>query len=78
MCNVFYSTGVCSEYVTTGWHQGIGSEKDLNLLVARIMEGEENGEVREIALDLEAQSHRAFAGLVYLIHLSIHCPPPIV
>ncbi|KAL7536301.1 hypothetical protein ACHAXR_011263 [Thalassiosira sp. AJA248-18] len=56
----------------------IGTEEDLAALCTRIMEGQEekNGEeIHEIALDLEAHSHRTFAGFVCLIQLSIRRRP---
>ncbi|KAL3821654.1 hypothetical protein ACHAXA_006074 [Cyclostephanos tholiformis] len=55
----------------------INTEDDLARLVARIYghddEGGDGGS-REIALDLEAHSHRTFAGYVCLIQLSIRRP----
>jgi len=45
----------------------IGTEEDLAALVKRIRD--EN--IREIAIDLEAHSHRTFAGFVCLMQLSI-------
>eukprot|EP00571_Detonula_confervacea_P000668 CAMPEP_0172322716 /NCGR_PEP_ID=MMETSP1058-20130122/46705_1 /TAXON_ID=83371 /ORGANISM="Detonula confervacea, Strain CCMP 353" /LENGTH=1045 /DNA_ID=CAMNT_0013038533 /DNA_START=70 /DNA_END=3207 /DNA_ORIENTATION=+ len=56
----------------------IGNEEDLAKLVSRINDGQENGEIQEIALDLEAHSHRTFAGFLCLIQLSIRRPksPP--
>lgn len=45
----------------------IGNEDDLNKLVRRI--ADEN--IHELAIDLEAHSHRTFAGFVCLIQLSI-------
>ena len=48
----------------------IGTEEDLTTLVKRI--NDEN--IHEIAIDLEAHSHRTFAGFVCLMQLSIrHC-----
>ena len=54
----------------------ISNEDDLEKLCARITEGNENGEIQEISLDLEAHSHRTFAGFVCLIQLSIRRPSP--
>ncbi|EED91526.1 predicted protein, partial [Thalassiosira pseudonana CCMP1335] len=50
----------------------IGNEDEMTELATRINDGEQSGEIREIALDLEAHSHRTFAGFVCLIQLSIH------
>ena len=54
----------------------IDNEDDLEKLCKRITEGqEEDGDVMcEIALDLEAHSHRTFAGFVCLIQLSLRRP----
>ncbi|KAL3795819.1 hypothetical protein ACHAW5_004769 [Stephanodiscus triporus] len=59
----------------------IATDEDLDALVARIYDyGDDDGgggggdEIREIALDLEAHSHRTFAGFVCLIQLSIRRP----
>eukprot|EP01082_Thalassiosira_pseudonana_P005010 g4578.t1 g4578 contig15:1326820-1329624(+) len=52
----------------------IGNEDELTELATRINDGEQSGEIREIALDLEAHSHRTFAGFVCLIQLSIRRP----
>jgi ribonuclease D len=64
----------------------ISTEDDLARLVARIYDDEDDeddggsegeggcGGSREIALDLEAHSHRTFAGYVCLIQLSIRRP----
>lgn len=49
----------------------IDNEEDLSELTQRIAQGHANGEIQEIALDLEAHSHRTFAGFVCLIQLSI-------
>jgi len=64
-----------SKYKNTGdngvW---IDNEDDLSELMQRITQGHANGEINEIALDLEAHSHRTFAGFVCLIQLSIRRP----
>lgn len=52
----------------------IDNEDDLSELAQRITQGHANGEINEIALDLEAHSHRTFAGFVCLIQLSIRRP----
>ncbi|KAL7546058.1 hypothetical protein ACHAWF_009400, partial [Thalassiosira exigua] len=52
----------------------IGAEENLEKLVRRIREGQKSGEIREIAVDLEAHSHRTFAGFVCLIQLSVRRP----
>ncbi|KAL7444519.1 hypothetical protein ACHAXH_008378 [Discostella pseudostelligera] len=52
----------------------IGNEDDLAKLAMRIADGQESGEIQEIGLDLEAHSHRTFAGFVCLIQLSIRRP----
>ena len=52
----------------------ISTEEELAQLATRITEGQESGEIQEIALDLEAHSHRTFAGFVCLIQLSIRRP----
>ena len=52
----------------------IGTEDDLAALALRITDGHESGEIQEIGLDLEAHSHRTFAGFVCLIQLSIRRP----
>ena len=48
----------------------IGTEAELALLCKKITEED----IREIALDLEAHSHRSFAGFICLIQLSIRRP----
>eukprot|EP00984_Skeletonema_dohrnii_P019810 scaffold9537_cov111-Skeletonema_dohrnii-CCMP3373.AAC.3 len=64
-----------SKYKNTGdngvW---IDNEDDLSELAQRITQGQLDGEINEIALDLEAHSHRTFAGFVCLIQLSIRRP----
>lgn len=52
----------------------IDNEDDLSELAQRITQGQVDGEIHEIALDLEAHSHRTFAGFVCLIQLSIRRP----
>jgi exosome complex exonuclease RRP6 len=63
------------KYKNTG-DQGvwIDNEDDLSELAQRITQGHADGEIHEIALDLEAHSHRTFAGFVCLIQLSIRRP----
>ena len=53
----------------------IDNEDDLAQLCTRITEGQENGDIHDIALDLEAHSHRSFAGPVGLVQLSIRRSP---
>jgi exosome complex exonuclease RRP6 len=63
------------KYKDTGDHGvWIDKEDELSELAQRITQGQEDGEIREIALDLEAHSHRSFAGFVCLIQLSIRRP----
>jgi exosome complex exonuclease RRP6 len=55
----------------------ISTEDDLAALVERIYDSEGGGggmPVREIALDLEAHSHRSYAGFVCLMQLSLRRP----
>ena len=52
----------------------IDNEDDLSELAQRITQGQLDGEINEISLDLEAHSHRTFAGFVCLIQLSIRRP----
>ncbi|KAL3796884.1 hypothetical protein HJC23_008837 [Cyclotella cryptica] len=52
----------------------IGTEDDLFRLAKRIADEED---IREIAIDLEAHSHRTFAGFVCLIQLSIRRHKPL-
>lgn len=64
-----------AKYKTTGDHGvWIDNEDDLSELAQRITQGQADGEIHEIALDLEAHSHRTFAGFVCLIQLSIRRP----
>ena len=58
------------------WDRGvwIDNEDDLSELTQRITQGQADGEINEIAVDLEAHSHRTFAGFVCLIQLSIRRP----
>ncbi|KAL7466463.1 hypothetical protein ACHAXS_006764 [Conticribra weissflogii] len=49
----------------------IGNEEDLEMLCNHITNGQIEGEIHEIALDLEAHSHRTFAGFVCLMQLSL-------
>lgn len=49
----------------------IGNEEDLEILCNHVTKGQQEGEIHEIALDLEAHSHRTFAGFVCLIQLSL-------
>mmetsp|Transcript_18143 Transcript_18143/g.29727 ORF Transcript_18143/g.29727 Transcript_18143/m.29727 type:complete len:988 (+) Transcript_18143:46-3009(+) len=64
-----------SKYKNTGDHGvWIDNEDDLAELARRITQGHVDGEIHEIALDLEAHSHRTFAGFVCLIQLSIRRP----
>ena len=49
----------------------IDTEDDLIKLCTLISDGQKNGDIHEIALDLEAHSHRTFSGFVCLIQLSI-------
>ncbi|KAL9188382.1 hypothetical protein ACHAXT_006760 [Thalassiosira profunda] len=52
----------------------IGKEEELAQLALRITDGQQSGEIHEIAIDLEAHSHRTFAGFVCLIQLSVRHP----